>query len=93
MVAGGLAALVFGLGGTATPVDMSVRYVHTVQNWAITGWVALFGLVFGLTYGVHYKKVGQWISAPSGGMNPNVDELSMGAVQRMERMARERQDD
>ncbi len=90
MVVAGVAALYFGMGHVATPVDMSVRYIHTVQNWATTGWVALFGLVFGLAYGVHYKKVGQWISAPSGGMKPNVDELSMGAVQRMERLARER---
>jgi hypothetical protein len=41
--------------------------------------------VFGFAYGVHYKKVGSWLSTPSGGMKPNVDELSMGAVGRMEK--------
>ena len=45
-------------------------------------------VLFGFAYGVHYKKVGSWIQSPSGGMNPNVDELSMGAVSRMEAKAR-----
>jgi hypothetical protein len=49
--------------------------------------------VFGFAYGVHYRRVGSWLSSPSGGMKPNVDELSMGAVSRMEDAATDHETD
>jgi prolipoprotein diacylglyceryl transferase len=70
-------------------IDMSRRLVHVMTNGTIAPWIALFGTVFGFAYGVHYGKVGSWIQKPSGGMKPNVDELSMGAAQRMEAQADE----
>ncbi|MFO0633923.1 MAG: prolipoprotein diacylglyceryl transferase family protein [Nannocystaceae bacterium] len=89
MVFAGIGILAWGFGsGTHTQVDLSVRLIHVVTNGAIAPWIAMYGLVFGFAYGVHYKKVGSWIQSPSGGMNPNVDELSMGAVQRMEKASR-----
>jgi len=91
MVFGGVFCLVVGaMGGSPINPDMSVRLTHVVGDPAIFPWVAMYGLVFGFAYGVHYGKVGSWLTKPSGGMKPNVDELSMGAVARME--AKKRQD-
>ncbi len=89
MIMGGIACFYFGsTSGVAVSADMGIRLVHILGNSQIFPWIALYGLVFGFAYGVHYKKVGSWIQSPSGGMNPNVDELSMGAVSRMEAKAR-----
>jgi prolipoprotein diacylglyceryl transferase len=68
-------------------VDMGVRFVHVLGDGSVLPWIAMYGVVFGFAYGVHYKRVGSWIASPSGGMKPNVDELSMGAVTRMEAAA------
>lgn len=88
MVLGGVACLVYGaLYSAHTPLDMNVRFVHVLGNGSIMPWICLYGVVFGFAYGVHYRKVGSWIAARSGGMKPNVDELSMGAVTRMEAAA------
>jgi prolipoprotein diacylglyceryl transferase len=88
MILGGLACLVYGATyGAQAPIDMSVRFVHVLTDESIMPWIGLYGLVFGFAYGVHYRKVGSWIGAKSGGMKPNVDELSMGAVTRMEAAA------
>jgi phosphatidylglycerol---prolipoprotein diacylglyceryl transferase len=85
MVLGGVAILVWGSQyGTHVDIDMSIRLIHIVTNTSIMPWIAMYGLVFGFAYGVHYKKVGSWLSSPSGGMSPNVDELSMGAAARAE---------
>lgn len=86
MILGGLACWWYGASsaGSVSTVDMSVRLVHVLGNMNVMPWIALYGVVFGFAYGVHYKQVGSWISSPSGGMKPNVDELSMGAVSRME---------
>jgi len=85
MAAGGAGILVWGSQyGTHHAVDMSIRFVHVVSNASIFPWICLYGLVFGFAYGVHYRKVGSWLSAPSGGMSPMVDELSMGAAARAE---------
>lgn len=89
MIVGGLVCLTYGyLFSVPSTPDMAIRYVHVIGNGQIFPWICLYGLVFGFAYGVHYKKVGSWISSPSGGMSPNVDELSMGAVSRMEAKAR-----
>ena len=95
MILGGVAALVVGASyGVHHSADMGVRLVHVITDGSVIGWVATIGVVFGFAYGVHYKKVGSWISSPSGGMNPNVDEMSMGAATRMEAKARgEKTDD
>ncbi|MEM6292522.1 MAG: prolipoprotein diacylglyceryl transferase family protein [Myxococcota bacterium] len=88
MIVLGLTFWAFGSqSGTTLSVDLSHRLVHVLSNGTIAPWIALFGTVFGFAYGVHYGKVGSWIQKPSGGMNPNVDELSMGAAQRMEAAA------
>jgi len=93
-IVAGVFVLIYGsmYSGHTTP-DMGVRLVHVLGDGALIPWVAMGGLIFGFAYGVHYKKVGSWISSPSGGMNPNVDELSMGAVTRMEAKARGESDD
>ena len=85
MIVGGLACWVFGSQfGAALDIDLTVRFVHVLGDTSVLPWILMYGLVFGFAYGVHYKKVGSWIASPSGGMKPNVDELSMGAVGRME---------
>jgi hypothetical protein len=89
MILGGATALVYGwLCSVHSTPDMGIRFVHVLGNGSVFPWICLYGLVFGFAYGVHYKKVGSWISSPSGGMSPNVNELSMGAVSRMEAQAR-----
>lgn len=89
MIMGGGAALLVGSMVSAKPsVDMGTRLIHVIGDGSLFPWIGLFGMVFGFAYGVHYKKVGSWISTPSSGMKPNVDELSMGAVSRMESKAR-----
>lgn len=88
-ILGGFAFLAYGaLAGPVVTPDLSYRLIHFFSDMSLLPWVILIGMVFGAAYGVHYKKVGSWLSTPSGGMNPNVDELSMGAVQRMESTAR-----
>lgn len=86
MVAGGLACLWFGATSEYdVHLDVGVRLAHVIGSGQIFPWLVLYGVVFGFAYGVHYGKVGSWLSAPpSGGMNPNVDEMSLGAVARME---------
>jgi len=85
MIASGLIVLWYGSQySVKMPLDLSIRFVHIIGDASVMPWIAMIGLVFGFAYGVHYKKVGSWISSPSGGMKPNVDELSMGAVSRME---------
>lgn len=89
MIVGGVALLWYGaMYGARPSIDLGIRFVHVLTDTSLMPWIALYGLVFGFAYGVHYKKVGSWLSSPSGGMNPNVDELSMGAVARMEAKAR-----
>lgn len=85
MVLGGVGLLVWGSQyGTYTELNMGIRLVHVVTDGSIMPWIAMYGLVFGFAYGVHYRKVGSWLSAPTGGMSPMVDELSMGAAARAE---------
>lgn len=89
MVLGGIAALVYGMSSAQVlDLDVGIRLVHILGDSSYIGWIALYGLVFGFAYGVHYGKVGSWLSSRSGGMSPNVDELSMGAAERMEAKAR-----
>lgn len=88
MIAGGVIALAYGSQYSARiSLDLSHRLVHIFADWTTMKWILMYGLIFGCAYGVHYKKVGSWIQNPSGGMKPNVDELSMGAVARMEAQA------
>lgn len=85
MVIGGVVALFYGSTyGQMISLDLSRRFVHILSDASIMKWIVMYGLIFGAAYGVHYKKVGSWIQNPSGGMNPNVNELSMGAAARME---------
>jgi prolipoprotein diacylglyceryl transferase len=65
ILAGGCALLHGYLFGVHRIPDMSVRYVHVLSNGSLMPWVGLGALVFGFAYGVHYKKVGSWISSPS----------------------------
>ncbi|MEM6990636.1 MAG: prolipoprotein diacylglyceryl transferase family protein [Myxococcota bacterium] len=89
MIVAGAGVLAWGYFGSPTfhALDLNYRFIHLLGDTAVLPWVAAAGLVFGAAYGVHYKKVGSWISSPSSGMKPNVDEMSMGAVQRMEESA------
>lgn len=70
-------ALVMILGGAAivaarwssgilTPADVSVRFTDILMNGKLMLWIGMFALAFGIPYGVHYKKVGQWISDDDG---------------------------
>jgi phosphatidylglycerol---prolipoprotein diacylglyceryl transferase len=64
MILGGVYALAHGYQYSAQNVpDMTVRFVHVLGNGSLMPWVLLGGLVFGFAYGVHYKKVGSWISS------------------------------
>lgn len=74
-------------------LDLSMRLVHVIANPSVFPWLLLYGVVFGFAYGVHYGKVGSWLEKPSAGMKPNVDELSMGAVSRMEEAAAHEHDE
>jgi hypothetical protein len=88
MIAIGLGWLWYGSQWSATPsLDLTIRYVHVLFNGEIFPWIAMYGIVFGFAYGVHFRRVGSWLSDRSGGMRPNVDELSMGAISRMEAAA------
>lgn len=88
-IVGGAVALAYGAGwGLQAPADMSIRWIHIVTDSSLMPWLPLIGLVFGLAYGVHYKNVGSWITSKSHGMGANVDELSMGAAQRLDRVMR-----
>jgi prolipoprotein diacylglyceryl transferase len=88
MIAIGVSWLWYGSTHHAAPtLDLSVRYVHVLFDGAIFPWIAMYGIVFGFAYGVHFRKVGSWLSDRSGGMKPHVDELSMGAISRMEEAA------
>lgn len=94
MIIIGVAILVSGMtSGTTVNLDMSVRFIHVATDASIMPWVGLFGLVFGAAYGVHYGQVGSWLRTRSGGMDPNVDELSMGAASRMEAAAAKKLDE
>ncbi len=89
MIAFGVLFLAYGAATSGSvSLDLSVRFVHVLGSSSIAPWILLYGVVFGFAYGVHYGKVGSWLkTAPSGGMSANVDELSMGAVARMEKAA------
>lgn len=94
MIAGGLACIWYGAFWSAkTPVNLGIRLTEVITHSAIAPWVLMYGLVFGFAYGVHYGKVGSWLSGrPSRGMKPNVDEFSMGAAARLEGSARSDRD-
>ncbi len=51
-------------GGPLTPADVGIRFTEILGNGTLMLWILGFGLAFGIPYGVHYKKVGQWISKP-----------------------------
>lgn len=94
MILGGIAMLVYGSQYSArVPLDVTQTYGSVLSNGTLMGWIAAYALIFGCAYGVHYKKVGSWIQHPSGGMKPNVDEFSMGAVARMEGTCCDHDDD
>ena len=85
-----LAFVILGYGisySGAVEADLGIRFIHILSNPDLIPWLALYGIVFGFAYGVHYRKVGSWLEKPSAGMNSNVNELSMGATDRMEESA------
>lgn len=61
MVLGGVIALIVGMGGKLTPVNLDIGWWEVMKDFSVSGWVLAFGAGFGMIYGVHYKKVGQWI--------------------------------
>jgi prolipoprotein diacylglyceryltransferase len=86
MIVLGLAMLAYGLSSASTnlPINVQFRFIHTL-TWgpAIPYFIFTF-IAACAAFGVHYKAVGSWISKPSGGVTPQVDELSMGAAARVE---------
>jgi prolipoprotein diacylglyceryl transferase len=86
MIAMGLVALAWGLSsaGTNTPVNVHFRFIHTLTHGPVIPYFVLTFLAAAAAFGVHYKAVGSWIAKTSGGVAPNVDELSMGAAARAE---------
>jgi prolipoprotein diacylglyceryltransferase len=86
MIIIGLGMLAYGLSsaGTNIPINIQFRFIHTL-TWgpAIPYFIFTFFAACA-AFGVHYKAVGSWISKPSGGVTPQVDELSMGAAAREE---------
>jgi len=60
---GGVALFAFGSALPDTPIDLSVRWITVVRDAAVMRWVVAFGCFFFFVYGVHYKKVGSWVSS------------------------------
>lgn len=90
MVGMGLVCLMAGwASGAHVPVDTTVRLIDVVLNPAVAPWIAMYALVFGFAYGVHYGKVGSWLTPNTGGLNADVDELSMGAAARLRKRREE----
>lgn len=66
MVGGGVLCLAVGAQSSArADIDLGTPFVHVIGDPTLLPWIALFGVVFGFAYGVHYKNVGSWISAPA----------------------------
>ncbi len=84
MVGMGLMVLVYGFSGAATnlPLDVQFRFIHTVSHTPTVFYCLLTFVVAAAAFGVHYKQVGSWMSRPSGGVDAQVAELSMGATER-----------
>lgn len=84
MIGLGLVVLLNGLSPFATnlPVNVHFRYIHTLSLAPAIPYFVFIFLAACAAFGVHYKSVGSWMSKPSGGMNPTIDELSMGAAER-----------
>lgn len=47
--------------GVNTPVNRYVSWSQVTFDPKLFPWLATLGLIFGATYGVHYKRVGQWV--------------------------------
>jgi prolipoprotein diacylglyceryl transferase len=86
MIAMGLMVLVYGLSTTATNVAINVhfRFIHTITDGPTIVYCTLTFFAAAAAFGVHYRNVGSWLSKPSGGVTPQVGELSMGAAARDE---------
>jgi len=78
----GFMVLAVGLSpaGTNLPIDVHFRFVHTIVDVEALIYCLLTFFVAAGAFGVHYRNVGSWLSKPSGGVTPSVDELSMGAA-------------
>ena len=82
MIGIGLLVLAFGMSSSATnlPIDVHFRFVHTIVDVEALIYCLLTFFVAAGAFGIHYRNVGSWLSKPSGGVAPSVDELSMGAA-------------
>ena len=61
-----LGALCFWSGaraGKLTAPDLSLGFVDVLTRGSLAPWLTLYGCLFGLAYGVHYRKVGSWFTA------------------------------
>lgn len=59
----GVTLFAFGTTLPNTPIDLTIGWSTVGTNPAVMRWVAAFGLFFFFVYGVHYKKVGAWVSS------------------------------
>ncbi len=84
MIGLGLMVLAYGMSsaGTNTPINVQYRFVHTIASGTTLLYCVLTFFAAAAAFGVHYKAVGSWLSKPSGGLAPQVAELSMGAAAR-----------
>ncbi|MBL8971034.1 MAG: prolipoprotein diacylglyceryl transferase, partial [Myxococcales bacterium] len=84
MIALGLMVLAYGLSsaGTNMPINVHYRFIHTIGSGTTLIYCVLTFFAAAAAFGVHYKAVGSWLSKPSGGVAPQVAELSMGAAAR-----------
>ncbi|MCA9689829.1 MAG: prolipoprotein diacylglyceryl transferase [Nannocystaceae bacterium] len=77
--------LIYGAAsGQNLAIDVSTRYLDTLANPELTLMFIGVFLVALLSFGVHYRKVGSWVTHGRGGVAANVDEMSMGAAFRAE---------
>ncbi len=84
MIGMGLIVLAYGLASSATnvPLDVHFRFIHTLASGPTVLYCLLTFFAAAAAFGVHYRNVGSWLSKPSGGVNAQVAELSMGAATR-----------
>ncbi len=81
---GALCLLIGSQSGMNAPINMQYRWIHVVTDPSLLLWLSLVMIVVVLAFGVHYRSVGSWMNRPSGGLYANIDELSMGASERLD---------
>lgn len=83
----GVAILGIGarLGGNMV-LNTGVSWAPIFGNPTVVFLATLVAGAASLAFGLHYKAVGSWVHHTSAGMGPNINEMSMGAAERLEEL-------